>query len=133
MSKYRLLASSLAVLTLCLAARVDAARKGAAAPSSPAATQRPGPVKTLGPGDRLLINVAREPDLTKEYLIDDSGQITMSLLGAVSTQGLTPSQFQEALRVKLAKYVRAPEVYVSAFQRVAIAGGIQTPGVQDFP
>jgi polysaccharide export outer membrane protein len=132
MLQYRPLTLFFLALALCMVARVEAARRRPD-PPAPAPAQPTGPMKALVPGDRLLITVAREPDLTKEYLVDEQGQITMTLLGGVTAQGLTPAQFQETLRTKLARYVRAPEVYVSAFQRVAIAGGVQTPGVLDFP
>lgn len=101
------------------------------APPAPAA-EAPAP-QGLVPGDRLQITVTREPDLSKEYLVDASGSLTMSLLGAVPVQGLTPAQLQNELRTRLARYVRSPEVHVLAFQRIAIAGGVHTPGVQDFP
>lgn len=134
MLKYR--PPSLLLLTLSLGLAVPglAARKEktpavpAVAPAEEAAASQ-----NLVPGDRLQITVTREPDLSKEYLVDASGALTMSLLGAVPVKGMTPVQLQNELRTRLARFVREPEVHVLAFQRIAIAGGVHTPGTLDFP
>jgi len=114
------------------AARSSRKEKSPVLPQS-APLPQPEVIRSIGPGDRLLITVTREAELSKEYLVDASGQLTMSLLGMVPVKGLTPAQLQSDLRTRLARYVREPEVHVAAFQRIAIAGGVHTPGTLDFP
>lgn len=130
--------TSLLLLALTLGTglpEVAARSRKEKAPSVPqsAPVVAPDAPRVLVPGDRLQITVTKEPDLSKEYLVDANGQMTMSLLGAVTVKGLTPAQLQSDLRTRLARFVREPEVNVAAFQRIAIAGGVHTPGTLDFP
>jgi polysaccharide export outer membrane protein len=123
----------LIALTLGVSLPGTAARKEKSPAVPQSAAPEPDVIRPIGPGDRLQITVTRETDLSKEYLVDAAGQLTMSLLGVVPVKGMTPAQLQSDLRTRLARYVREPEVHVAAFQRIAIAGGVHTPGTLDFP
>ncbi|HEU4751628.1 MAG TPA: polysaccharide biosynthesis/export family protein [Armatimonadota bacterium] len=87
----------------------------------------------LTAGDRLQVRVAGEMDLSKEYIIDESGQIKLDLVGSVKAAGLTESEFQAELTRQLSRYIRNPSVTVLAFQKVAVGGGVRAPGGYDFP
>jgi protein involved in polysaccharide export with SLBB domain len=105
----------IALLALCLPVRAAATRVA------------------LTPGDRLQIQVAGEPELSKEYMVDQAGQITLEMVGPVRAGGLTPDEFQAELTRRLSRYIRTPSVKIQAFQRVAVAGGVRVPGMYDFP
>ena len=85
------------------------------------------------PGDRVQLKVQNEPDLSKEFVVDQSGSITLELVGPVKIGGLSPAQAEPLLVQKIARYVRKPVVTVQVLQRVAVAGGVHTPGAYDFP
>jgi protein involved in polysaccharide export with SLBB domain len=91
------------------------------------------PRAPLTAGDHLQIKVAGEPDLTKEYTVEESGQVKMEMIGSIQAAGLTPGEFQAQLVKQLARYIRRPEVTLLAFQRVGVAGGVRAPGAYDFP
>jgi polysaccharide export outer membrane protein len=91
------------------------------------------PSEPLAPGDRLQIRVAGEMDLSKEYMIDEEGQIRMDLVGSIKAAGLTEKQFQAELTRRLGKYLRKPDITLHAFQKIAVGGGVRQPGGYDFP
>src|SRR5207249_37605 len=86
----------------------------AAQPAAPAAPT------TLTAGDRLSVKVLGETEISKEYSIDESGQIQMEIVGTVKAAGLTTEQFQGELEKQLGKYIRKPSVTVVAFKKVGV-------------
>lgn len=55
----------------------------------------------IGPGDRLLVSVHREADLSGEHLLDDACQIELPMVGSVRACGLSVRQLAEVLDAKL--------------------------------
>jgi polysaccharide biosynthesis/export protein len=67
----------------------------------------------LGPNDRVRVKVYGEPDITGEYEVDSTGQISVPLAGHVRAEGLTTRQLEGAISSALAKgIVRDPRVNV---------------------
>ncbi len=52
---------------------------------------------TARAGDLLVIDIAREPDLPRVYLVADSGAIRLPLIGYVPVLGLTAAQIRDAV------------------------------------
>jgi len=119
----------------------------AALPALPAAAKKKDPplpavaaapaAETAKPpltsGDRLLIKVVGEADLSKEYVVDETGAIQVEMIGPVKAAGLTVAEFEAALAKQLARIIRRPQFTITAMQRVGVAGGVHTPGAYDFP
>jgi polysaccharide export outer membrane protein len=67
----------------------------------------------LGPNDRVRVKVYGEPDITGEYEVDSTGQISVPLAGRIRADGLTTRQLERAIASALAKgIVRDPRVNV---------------------
>jgi polysaccharide biosynthesis/export protein len=67
----------------------------------------------LGPNDRVRVKVYGEPDITGEYEVDSTGQISVPLAGHIGAEGLTTRQLEGAIASALAKgIVRDPRVNV---------------------
>jgi len=67
----------------------------------------------LGPNDRVRVKVYGESDITGEYEVDSTGQISVPLAGHVRAAGLTTKQLERAITSTLAKgIVRDPRVNV---------------------
>jgi polysaccharide biosynthesis/export protein len=67
----------------------------------------------LGPNDRVRVKVYGESDITGEYEVDSTGQISVPLAGHVRAEGLTTKQLEHAIAAALAKgIVRDPRVNV---------------------
>jgi polysaccharide export outer membrane protein len=85
------------------------------------------------PGDLLMINVFRQPDLQLEVRIPQDGMITYPLVGSVQAGGRTTAQLEQTLRTKLEKdFLNDPSVTVTikeyAKRKVYVVGGVAKPG-----
>jgi polysaccharide export outer membrane protein len=86
----------------------------------------------LDVGDKLRINVYREPELSGEFAVGGAGSIALPLIGEVPVRGLTRAQVEAELTRRLgAGYVRNPSVAVEVydFRTFSILGEVQRPGI----
>jgi polysaccharide export outer membrane protein len=89
---------------------------------------------TIAPQDLLEIEVFKVPDLSKEVRVDDSGKITLPLIGSVQASGLTASRLEQSIAASLEKdYMRNPQVKVlvkeSNSNNVTVGGAVNKPGI----
>lgn len=85
----------------------------------------------LGSGDRLRIVVYDQPSLTNLYEVDQSGQISMPLIGDVSANGSTAEQLAGRIEARLATaYLREPNVTVevASYRPFFVLGEVGSPG-----
>lgn len=70
---------------------------------------------TVGTGDRLSIKVAGEPELTSEYIVDGSGNISMPYVQNLHVAGKTTAEIERAIVAGLRNgFLRNPNVSVQA-------------------
>jgi protein involved in polysaccharide export with SLBB domain len=102
-------------------------------PIDPAWLQMPTNEMTLGPGDRVDIDVFGHGDATSSALVGPDGCIYYSLLPGINVWGLTPSQARDRLQVELGKFVRNAKVSILVrsvqSRRVWVLGRLNTPGI----
>jgi polysaccharide export outer membrane protein len=85
----------------------------------------------LGAGDRLTVRVAGEEDLTNDYLVDGSGNISMPYIQTVHVAGLSAPETEKLLASRLrAGYLRNPSVsvQVTTSRPFFILGEVNTAG-----
>jgi protein involved in polysaccharide export with SLBB domain len=83
-------------------------------------------VAKVHPGDRVAVLVYNHPELSGQSTVDGSGRISLPLAGGVDTTNLDPAQIAQAVRYRLAPYVRKVAVdvqLVSQGQSIFVAGG----------
>jgi polysaccharide export outer membrane protein len=103
---------------------------------------RPGPPKnlppaitrtTLGPGDKIEIEVVGEKDLPKEFTVESDGSIGFPYVPRLSVENLEPQQAAEKLKEMLTqqKILRNPQLTVRvkeyAGKKVIVSGQVQKP------
>ncbi|MGH1421772.1 MAG: polysaccharide biosynthesis/export family protein [Hyphomonas sp.] len=113
------------ILSACQAGGV------AQAGSTDALATRQATPYALGTGDRLRINVFGEDDLSGEFVIDNTGTISLPLIGEVKATGLSTSQLQVSIADALADgYLLEPRVSAEVinFRPFYILGEVRTPG-----
>jgi protein involved in polysaccharide export with SLBB domain len=105
------------------------------AQNSPDSTARP-PESTvqssgapLHPGDRIRLKIWREPDLSGEYDVDESGQAVFPKVGALKVTGMSPAGLKDTLVRSYQVFLRNPAVEVRLLRRVNILGAVRTPGL----
>lgn len=88
---------------------------------------------TLGPGDRIDIDVFGQNDSTASALVGPDGKVYYGLLPGLNVWGLTPTQARDLLQKELGHYIRNPRVAVLVREvqsrRVWVLGRLNTPGI----
>lgn len=85
----------------------------------------------LDSGDRLRLVVFGQTDLSASFTVDQSGLISVPLIGAVPARGFTTAQLEGTIAQKLrAGYVRNPDVSleIEQYRPFFIMGEVRTPG-----
>lgn len=86
---------------------------------------------TLGPGDKIVIKVYGESDLTLETQLTDSGSINYPFLGLLDVRGLTIKQVENLVYDGLkGDYLIEPNVFVGIveYRPFYIHGEVKKPG-----
>jgi polysaccharide biosynthesis/export protein len=89
-----------------------------------------GPYR-LGAGDRLRLQVFGQEELSQEYVVSDSGEITVPLIGAVDAEGRTIAELEEEVARQLrAGILVEPNVTaeVVTYRPFFILGETRSPG-----
>jgi polysaccharide export outer membrane protein len=91
---------------------------------------------TIGVLDTLQIDVFDIPDLSRTVQVDNSGFVSLPLIGQVSANGRTPSQLSQDIAAELQlKYVKDPVVVVTvkdpASRKITVDGSVLVPGTYE--
>lgn len=86
----------------------------------------------IGPDDVLVVNVWKEPDLSRLVLVRPDGKITLPLLKDIDASGNTPGQLQARIEQALGDFISKPAVTVivqeAKSHKFNILGAVQKPG-----
>lgn len=87
----------------------------------------------IAPLDTLTIKVFKMPELSGDYEVDLTGQVSMPLIGNISATDFTTAQFDDELTRKLgSKYLESPDVSVgvksSSARVVTVDGAVNKAG-----
>lgn len=101
---------------------------------STAVAEQDSSTYVLGPGDELTVSAVDVQEFAKEpYRIAMDGTLTLPLAGSLPATGLTTEQITAAIRERLSKYVKSPDVTVNLLemrsQPVSVLGEVRNPGV----
>jgi polysaccharide export outer membrane protein len=89
----------------------------------------------LGSGDKVRVTVFGEPDLSGEFEIDGSGQISMPLVGTVSAGNATVIELESKIAARLLDgYLKDPKVSIEVlnYRPFYILGEVNQPGSYPF-
>ncbi len=86
----------------------------------------------LGAGDKIRVEVYKEPQISQSLQVRPDGKITMPLVGDMTAAGLTPLQLRGRIATALKDYINNPVVSVivveALAQTVYIMGEVNKPG-----
>ncbi|CAN5783979.1 hypothetical protein BH24ACI4_BH24ACI4_18080 [soil metagenome] len=115
-------------------AQAPAAPAQPVAPSAAAAPAADTSDYRLITGDKLRIEVYKDPQLSQSLEIRPDGKITLPLLGDVPAAGSTPRELAATLTERLREFVTTPVVTVIVAEAtppmVYVMGEVNTPGAQ---
>jgi polysaccharide biosynthesis/export protein len=96
----------------------------------------PGPaaIPRISVGDLIQIEVFQAKELSTKERVSASGEIILSLIGAIHVAGLTQEEAEKLITLKLGEnYLQNPQVNLfiaeSASEKVTVAGDVRAPGV----
>jgi polysaccharide biosynthesis/export protein len=110
-----------------------AARPATSAPSpARAAAAALPPDYRLTVGDKLRVEVYKDPQLSQSLQVRPDGKITLPLIGDTSAAGLTSIELRDQIATALKEYVTNPVVTVIVVETVPpvvyVMGEVATPG-----
>jgi polysaccharide biosynthesis/export protein len=91
-----------------------------------------GPSYRIVPGDRLRVEVYKDPQLSQALQVRPDGKITLPLIDDIQAAGLTPVELRDQVADALKEYVTSPVVTVIVTETVApevfVMGEVNSPG-----
>ena len=102
------------------------------ASSTVAPAQRAGGATTgdaLRPGDVVRLRIWREPDLSGEFPIDETGVAVLPKVGPVQLTGEPSPVMRAKLVARYAAFLSHESIDVTFLRRVQILGAVRQPGV----
>jgi len=124
-----------ALLATVLAALWTVVPQAASSDDKKPAPQPPGAASEeyrVGPGDKLRIEVYKDPQLSQSVQVRPDGKITLPLVGDLEATGRTPLELREALAKSLKEYITNPTVTVIVVEALAsqvfVMGEVSKPG-----
>src|SRR5881628_565075 len=86
----------------------------------------------VGPGDKLRIEVYKDPQLSQAAQIRPDGKITLPLVGDLEATGRTPLELRDSITRQLKEYMTNPVVTVIVVEASAatayVMGEVNHPG-----
>jgi polysaccharide export outer membrane protein len=86
----------------------------------------------LGPEDVIEVSVWKEPDMTKQLVVQPDGKIYYPLVGEIRAAGKTVKQLQEEISKRLEKFVTDASVTVillkTQYYKFYVTGKVNKPG-----
>lgn len=89
------------------------------------------PSYKLGPGDKILVKVYGEEDLSVSVILAETGSFNYPFLGEIKAEGLTVAELEQLITKGLkGPYLRNPEVTVliEEFRPFYLNGEVERPG-----
>jgi len=101
---------------------------GAQVPPTPGVTAPVG-TAALHPGDIVRLRIWREPDLSGDFPVDQSGIVTFPKLGPIRVADESTASLQMKLVNGYQEFLRNPSIEVILLRRVNVLGAVRNPGL----
>lgn len=102
-------------------------------PINPQWLQKPDKPYTLGPGDKLELEIMGETGTRTDTFVTPDSKVYFDLLSGLDVAGKTTQQLQADLETGLTRYYKQPQVAVTlreaVSQRVWVLGRLNAPGI----
>jgi len=88
---------------------------------------------TLGPGDIIEVSVWKDPDLTRQVIVQPDGYVNFPLIGEIKAAGRTIPEVRKDVEKRLSDYMSMPNVTVTPVKiesyKVYVIGKVNKPGM----
>jgi protein involved in polysaccharide export with SLBB domain len=86
-------------------------------------------LSSLRAGDVLRLRIWREPDLSGDFPVDETGRAILPRLGATVVIGIPAEQLKQQLTEAYRQYLNNPSIEITPLRRIAILGAVRNPGI----
>jgi protein involved in polysaccharide export with SLBB domain len=83
----------------------------------------------LRPGDQIRLAIWREPDLSGDFQVNESGEVVFPKIGSVQVTSLSPDSLKRTLLAAYSTYLRNPSIEITLLRRVQVLGAVRSPGL----
>ena len=80
------------------------------------------------PGDKVLLKIYREPELSGEFVVPEDGQVDFPKIGPVRVDRLPTDSLRALLIAQYSRSLRDPAIEVTVLRRVNVTGAVRNPG-----
>lgn len=84
-------------------------------------------------GDRILLDVRGEPEMSGEFTVEPGRTIALPDVGTISVAGVLRSELEAHLRQELSRFLQNPSVTARSLIRIAVLGEVGEPGFFTLP
>lgn len=91
------------------------------------------PDDTVRVGDRVLLRVEGEPQLSDTFTVKSGPALTVPNVGDLTVKGVRRADIEPYLARELGRFVRAPVVHARVLVRLAVFGEVERPGFYAVP
>jgi len=110
--------------TLCVGALPAQSAFAQQAPSSAAVREN----VAAQPGDKVLLKIYREPELSGEFVVPVDGQVDFPKIGPVRVDRISTDSLRALLIAQYSRSLRDPAIEVTVMRRVNVIGAVRNPG-----
>ena len=83
----------------------------------------------LRPGDVVRLRVWREPDLTGEFAVDETGAVVLPKIGPMHVTDDSPVLVKSQIIASYSKFLSHTAINVTFLRRIQVLGEVRQPGV----
>jgi polysaccharide export outer membrane protein len=84
---------------------------------------------SLRPGDEIRLRIWREPDLSGDFEVNESGVVVLPRVGPVSVIGVPAESVREQLFERYRAILSHNSIEIALLRRVQILGAVRNPGL----
>lgn len=83
----------------------------------------------IQPGDLVRVRIWREPDLSGEFPVDETGSVVLPRLGSLRVTGQTAQSFRAKVVSAYEVFLSHSAVEVTLLRRLQVLGAVRNPGL----
>ena len=86
-------------------------------------------LSAIQPGDLVRVRIWREPDLSGEFPVDETGSVVLPRLGSLSATGESAQAFRARIVRGYEAFLSHSSVEVTLLRRLQVLGAVRNPGL----
>jgi protein involved in polysaccharide export with SLBB domain len=84
---------------------------------------------SVQPGDRMVVKVYREPELSDTVMVAANGEIILARIGKLDATAVSIAALSDTVRARYGRFLRNPAIELIVLRRIAVNGEVARPDV----